>query len=483
MLFNSYIFIFVFLPSVLMLYYACNRQGRYSRADWVIILASYLFYGYTNPWYVILLVFSTSFNYMIYVLMSRKMNKWICISGIVFNLLVLGYFKYYNFFLDNLNHWLGSDFTLKRIVLPLGISFFTFQQISFMVDAYKGECKEIRLREYLLFVSFFPQLVAGPIVNHQEMIPQFRDSSRRQFDSCYFAKGIAYFVIGLAKKVLLADLLAKPVEVFFQYDAVLKPDSWNVLLVAICYSMQLFLDFSGYCDMAKGIGYLFHIEIMDNFDKPFWAVGVRDYWKRWHISLGRFFTKYVFIPLGGSRKGKFKTCRNAFIVFALSGLWHGAEWTFVLWGILHGIGYIYDYLLEPVLVKVPIFIRRFATFLFVSLAFLGFRSENLSQMMRLYKSFFSGGISQPLVELTSCFQSGVVHRAFKVFGVGATQADGLVFYGIIGVILGYLFFGKSTKEIITGIRYKYVSALSLALVFILCVLKLSRVSVFLYFNF
>lgn len=508
MLFNSYLFLFLFLPLTLLGYYTLNRFGKYTLASIYMTLMSLWFYGYSNPWYLSLLVVSILANYGLHMAMmhpgtirhpgvilhqgmighkdmpgqAETGKRFLLALGIVLNLGLLFYFKYYDFFVENLNAVFGSSFVLKKILLPLGISFFTFQQLSFLVDTYRGETPKYRFTEYALFVSFFPQLVAGPIVNHSEMIAQFRDENRKKFGGESMQRGIMLFVFGLAKKVVLADTLGQAVNWGYTYHYVL--DATNGILIATLYAFQLYLDFSGYCDMARGIGLMFRIDLPVNFDSPYKSAGIIEFWRRWHITLGRFFTKYVYIPLGGSRKGKFRTCINSFIVFFLSGIWHGANWTFVFWGVLHGIGYITEYLAKPLWEKVPRIIRILITFCFVDLAFAAFRAADLRQAFEIYDSIFSGQFGKPFLEIALFFQREEFNILFRMLHL--ENLPYVTYYPAVFMILlcTYLIFlGKNAGERVEKCKFGVCSALATSALFLYCVVCLSKVSTFLYFNF
>lgn len=482
MLFNSYIFIFLFLPVALCLYYFLNKLKKYTMAQVFLIGMSCWFYAYFNLSYLLLLGGSVLVNYFFHCLICREKHKACMIAGVFFNLLLLCYFKYFDFFVENINAVFGTSFMLRNIVLPLGISFFTFQQISFLADTYKGETGKCGFIEYALFVVFFPQLIAGPIVTHGEMMAQFRDPLRKKPDGDLFAKGIMLFTLGLAKKVILADTLGGAVD--WGYGAISVLDSTNAAIISVLYTFQLYFDFSGYCDMAKGIGYMLHIELPVNFNSPYQSAGIIEFWKRWHITLGRFFTKYVYIPLGGSRKGKAKTCRNSFIVFFLSGLWHGASWTFVLWGVMHGIGYMIDYLGKPFWKKVPRRLMVFLTFCFVNLAFVSFRSPDLGTMCGMYRQIFSGGFGPPMAEIALFFKGSAWDYLFQVIPVSSVFVRDYLPCVLFMVLALYLaFIGKNAAERVERSRFGIGSAAGTAVLFLYCVVSLAGVSSFLYFNF
>lgn len=340
MLFNSYIFVLLFLPLCLVGWFSLNRLPSRKPALLFLLGMSLWFYGYFNPKYIPIILCSIGGNYLLSRLMQKAAasenvqqrtappRKTILLAlGLLANIGVLFYYKYMNFFLTEAGSILGETFTLHTIVLPLGISFFTFQQISFLVDNWRGETEEYSLLEYACFVAYFPQLIAGPIVTHDELIPQLRAPENRRLNWDNLARGLYLFSLGLGKKVLLADLFGNVANVGFNgVDAL---DSTGALVSMLAYTLQIYLDFSGYCDMALGIGKMMNIDLPGNFDSPYKALDIQDFWDRWHKTLTRFLTRYVYIPLGGSRKGKLRTYINVMLVFLISGLWHGAGMSFL----------------------------------------------------------------------------------------------------------------------------------------------------------
>jgi D-alanyl-lipoteichoic acid acyltransferase DltB (MBOAT superfamily) len=344
MLFNSHVFIFLFLPVTLMVYFGLGHYSSRLSAVW-LTAASLFFYGWWNPAYVGLLLGSILFNYYVGVALTCEHGRGrdtrkraIAIFGITGNLLLLGYYKYSNFFISTLDGMIGTSWTLGNIILPLGISFFTFTQITFLVDAFKGEVNENNLVHYSLFVTYFPHLIAGPILHHKEMMPQFGRQSTYRFSYENWAVGLTVFAIGLCKKVILADSIAPYAQVVFEAaskgEMLTFVEAWSG---SISYSLQLYFDFSGYSDMAIGLSRLFGVSLPINFYSPYQAVNIIDFWRRWHITLSRFLREYLYIPLGGKRRGGLRRFINLMITMLLGGLWHGAGWTFVIWGGLHGL--------------------------------------------------------------------------------------------------------------------------------------------------
>ena len=344
MLFNSYGFIFLFLPVTFLFFFAIVRSSRGAAISW-LVLASLFFYGWWNPLYLILILLSMGVNFGFGRLLGRmskgdhaRAGKLTLAAGVTLNLAVLGYFKYANFFVENLNAVAGTSIDIGSIVLPLAISFFTFQQIAYLVDAYKGITHEYRFTHYALFVTFFPQLIAGPIVHHKEMLSQFMDPDglHPRFDN--ITVGLSIFFIGLFKKAVLADGVAPYSTTVFDAATSGEPVTFFVAWGgALAYTMQLYFDFSGYSDMAIGGARLFGIRLPLNFHSPYKSVSIVEFWRRWHMTLSRFLRDYLYIPLGGSRRGKLRRYINLFVTMLLGGLWHGAGWTFVIWGGLHGL--------------------------------------------------------------------------------------------------------------------------------------------------
>lgn len=343
MIFNSYVFIFAFLPVVIFVFYGLGRFSHHLASLWLAV-ASIFFYGWWDVRFVSLLLGSIAFNYgagyMIGHSLSHKAGraKLLLILAIAANLTLLGYYKYANFFIENLNYLTGTAITITKVFLPLGISFFTFTQIAFLVDTYQGKVKEYNFVHYTLFVTYFPHLIAGPVLHHKEMMPQFgkRETCRVNWE--HISVGLTIFILGLGKKVLLADNLGEYATAIFEAVRVgghpMLLEAW---FGALSYSLQLYFDFSAYSEMAIGLSLMFNVRLPINFNSPYKSLNIIDFWRRWHITLSRFLRDYLYIPLGGSRKGKSRRYINLMLTMLLGGLWHGAGWTFVVWGGLHGV--------------------------------------------------------------------------------------------------------------------------------------------------
>ncbi len=321
MLFNSLIFITLFLPLVLIGWYSLQRLENPLYAKIFLVGMSFWFYGYYNFRYTLILLFSLLANYgcskLFEICIEERNRKAVLTFGLFLNIGTLFYYKYFNFFIDNCNFFLHTDWHLEKIALPLGISFFTFQQISFIIDRYRQEAPDYSFWDYACFITYFPQLIAGPIVLHNEFIPQLHKRKNRKLDFERFFDGTTLFILGMSKKVLLADTLA--IVVNAEYMSIPYLDAPAAWITIICYMLELYFDFSGYCDMARGIGRMFGFELPQNFDSPLMAVSVKDFWRRWHMTLSRFLSTYIYIPLGGNRKGIAVKCRNFNDCF--SGKW------------------------------------------------------------------------------------------------------------------------------------------------------------------
>jgi alginate O-acetyltransferase complex protein AlgI len=344
MLFSSPEFILAFLPIVLAGYVFVAKFSNQTPLFGWLVLSSLFFYAYWSPPYIALLLFSILINYLTGNSLIRAKSKRLLIAGVAFNLGLIGVFKYFDFFIGSINIIFSAALPSPSIILPLAISFFTFQQIAYLVDVYKGEVKDTGLLHYILFVSFFPQLIAGPIVHHKEIIPQFNSRKKRRFEGSDFFAGAAIFIIGLQKKIVIADGIGVHADALFSNLASQDPTFIQSWIGTLAYTFQIYFDFSGYSDMAIGLARMFGIRLPENFNSPYKATNIIDFWRRWHMTLSRFLKEYLYIPLGGNRKGSGYRHINVLITMVLGGLWHGAAWTFVFWGFLHGIFLIVNHL-------------------------------------------------------------------------------------------------------------------------------------------
>lgn len=487
MLFNSYIFIFLFFPLTLLGYFGLNHMKLYKPALAFLVGMSLWFYGYNNVSYLLILVISILINYCLVTLMSRFQEKgkrkFFLFAGILFNIGILFYFKYYDFFVGNANAALSLNLPLLHLVLPLGISFYTFQQLSYVIDSYRNECEKYSFLEYAAYVSYFPQLIAGPIVYHSELIPQFRDTSNRKPDFRNLSRGLYTFTLGLAKKVLLADTLSKVVTA--GYGNIPNLNTFSAAMVMVCYSLQIYFDFSGYCDMACGMACMMNLSLPINFNSPYKARSVSEFWDRWHMTLTRFFTRYIYIPLGGSRKGRMRTCLNVMIVFLVSGLWHGANWTFILWGLIHGLITVAEKVLNLSAVKIPKLVKTLVTFIVVTLAWSLFRAPSITDAALLWKQLICGGFGPLHQPIADAFQdltevSLLCRMGFENL---SNTYPWLMLTAFVLVLLIGCFTMKNVQEKAKNMKFSTLRLLAVVLLMTWSVLSLSEISEFLYFNF
>jgi alginate O-acetyltransferase complex protein AlgI len=411
MLFNSYEFLFLFLPITLVVYFLIAKYGQEAAIGW-LVLASLFFYGWWNPVYLILIILSMAVNFGFGELLghiyaskkTRTSRLWLTL-GITFNLGLLGYFKYINFAVNNINSITGSNLSIEVIILPLAISFFTFQQIAYLMDSYKGITQEYKFSHYVIFVTFFPQLIAGPIVHHKDMLSQFMNPDAMHPRIENITIGLSIFAVGLFKKTVLADGIAQYATPIFD-----SASSGQVLTFfeawggALSYTFQLYFDFSGYSDMAIGAARMFGIKLPINFHSPYKATNIIEFWRRWHITLSCFLRDYLYIPLGGNQHGRFLRYRNLMITMLLGGLWHGAGWTFVIWGGLHGfyliINHVWNYLTsqsQPVMPKsLAKLFGWLTTFIAVVIGWVFFRATNFEAALAMLQGMAGlNGIALP----------------------------------------------------------------------------------------
>lgn len=470
MLFNSFEFIFVFLPIVLLAYFSLNRLNLHQWAKGVLVLASLYFYAFFNTSYLPIIVSSILVNYGVAV----GMRKWDGVTkkvlfgiGLLFNLGMLGYFKYTDFMIENVNALFNTNYTLKNILLPLGISFFTFQQLAFVVDTYKNKGRLPKFLDYCNFVTFFPQLIAGPIVLPEEMLPQFEDKANRNPRAKNLFDGIFIFSVGLAKKVIIADSIAVFANAGYNLDLphYTMAEAW---LISLSYTFQLYFDFSGYCDMAIGIGKMFNINLPLNFNAPYRATNFQDFWRRWHITLNRFLTQYVYIPLGGSRRKEVRVYFNIGIVFLISGIWHGAGWTFVVWGICHGIGVMIHRIWKKKGYSMPSWLGMFITFFFINILWVLFRADNMHEAWVIISSMFDNHQLYLSPAYTSHLPSILPNSVNMMI---------LFFAMLAGVI------GPTAYQLCNDYGWYRAKQAVTVICFVGGVLFISRVVTFLYFNF
>lgn len=522
MLFNSYIFIFLFLPLSLIGFYTIGRICHRNLAFVWLGATSLFFYGWWNHQHVIVILVSVIFNYAVGLLIIRSARKYckvILAFGILSNVAALFYYKYANFFVDTIGGFLHEDIFVGKIVLPLAISFFTFQQIAYLVDIYQGKTKECDFLSYFTFVTFFPQLIAGPIVHHQQIIPQF-DVEKISCKSSDLAVGGTIFFMGLFKKTIIADGIKPYADSIFNGAANgISPlffQSWGGVLA---FSFQIYFDFSAYSDMALGLGRMFGVKLPLNFNSPYKATSIIDFWKRWHITLSLFLKDYLYIPMGGNQAGILRRHVNLMTVMLLGGLWHGANWTFIFWGGVHGVYLSVNHIWrsfvsrrfrcdnQAVLLLANWFSGLF-TFMSVALAWVLFRAENLPTAVNIYKGLLGlNGVSihMPIalkLEMKDLFEKigilmpldGARHLSYTYMWVLALSVYVFILPNISSIMKNYEpVCGDSFKEegrMCPSVVDKYLIwsptfkwAICLSIVTVIAVLGVTRMNSFIYFNF
>ncbi len=481
MLFNSYTYIFVFLPIVAVVYFILNRSQKALLGKYWLVAASLVCYSWWDVSYLPLMLLSMLFNYHAGKAFALKqMGKLGLVVSCLLNVGFLGYFKYADFFIGNINLVAGASLPLLHVVLPLGISFFTFQQMSYLVDSYRGVVKHDDPIDYMLFVTFFPQLIAGPIVHHSEMMPQFARDELKQPDSFNIGKGIFVFFIGLFKKVVIADTFA--VWATQGFDVAEKLSLVEAWVTSLSYTLQLYFDFSGYTDMAIGAALLFNIKIPINFNTPYKSLDIQEFWQRWHMTLSRFLRDYLYIPLGGNRKGELLAARNALITFTLGGLWHGAGWTFVFWGFMHGAGLVVVRFWRKLGVSMPAAPAWAITFLFVNVGWVFFRAKEWGDAFKVLRGMIGlDGVKLPAPLATKL---GFLTEHGVTFGNYLSAINGsevTLLWLVVFLLLSFL--GPNSMELADRFQFNWRTALMLILLGTIAILHLNRVSEFLYFQF
>lgn len=496
MLFQSYIFIFLFFPIVFACYYGLNHFKQFNLAKILLIIASFIFYGYAGKQYMIMLGGSILLNFGVAILLKKvqmktkadglelknKYTKRVLILGIAINLCILFYYKYYGFFLSNMNSFFGQSYTLHHILLPLGVSFFTFQQISMITDSYRGEFSNDSFIDYALYISNFSHLLSGPITLAGEMIPQYQEESRKKIDFDYIRQGLILFSIGLFKKIILADSFAAGAD--WGYGNIASLDTVNAILTTLFFAFQVYFDFSGYSDMARGVGKLFHFDLPVNFDSPFKASSYGEFWRRWHMTLYRFMMRYVYIPLGGSRRGKLRKAMNTMLVFIISGFWHGAQWTYFAWGTANGLFILGLDKLKTHVVKIPTVVNRFfilITFAFTTIFFRISRLRDVDDLLRCFGNFKGFKIHEKLIDGFNLDEFWYILKVLRIDTLPYSEMY-LSIVVTIGSLLMVLF-AKNSNEISENKNLSMLSAGFYAIVMVWCVVSLSAVKSFLYFNF
>lgn len=496
MLFSTFIFILGFLPIVFLIYFYLAKKKYIIGSKIWLIVASLFFYSWWNPIYLPLIIASVFFNFILTnkMLTAQEEQFWnkkkLLLIGLVFNVGLLIYFKYMDFFINNINTLTSSELALLHLALPLGISFYTLQQIAFIVDSYEGLVKKKNFLDYTLFVIFFPQLIAGPIVHYKEVMPQFESLKNKIFNHDNIALGMFIFALGLFKKVVIADTFATWVHQGFDVQYTLSFfDAW---ITSLSYTFQLYFDFSGYSDMAIGIALLFNIKLPQNFNSPLKATGMIDYWKRWHITLTNFITSYIYTPIvrSFSKLTFHKAMFATLIVFLISGMWHGAGWTFIFWGLVHGAGVVINhYWQKKMKIKLPTYLAWFITFNFLNFGNVFFRAPDFERAWSILGSMLDYNtilVSDYLIRRMHYLEFSVEHIKAYSSEFSFVDIDSVLMI-IIGFVVSLSFKNShqfmqqfSTQKVIPFSWYVWSVLL---MVFSFIVMSFQTTTEFLYFNF
>ena len=482
MLLNSHIFILLFFPFLVLAYFLCNKLDILA-GKIILVIGSLIFYAYADWHMLFFLLPSVLCNYLFtYLISHAKWRKIFLAVPVIVNVGLLLFFKYTNFVITNFNLLWKTEYELLQLLVPLGISFITFQQIAYLVTVYRGELERADVMDYLVYILYFPKLLMGPLAEPVDFIAQLNNPDTKKVNSDHMAQGLKMFSFGLFKKALLADTFAGAFA--WGLENIDALTSMDCVLVMLAYTFEIYFDFSGYSDMAIGISRMLNITLPMNFDSPYKAVSIRDFWKRWHISLTKFFTKYLYIPLGGSRKGKIFTYVNTMIVFIVSGIWHGAGWAFILWGGGHGILSVFDRVFENVENKIIRPVRWFNTFLLVNILWLLFGLNSPGQWMQMLRNMFS---FQDLTLSTGLADAFAIPEALFISSVLYTIHMSV--YGIFGLWMMIFLIVAFGICLLTENNYRKMSKISAgnmilaAIVLVWGILCLSTNSEFIYSGF
>jgi len=489
MLFNSYLFILLFLPLTAAIYFLLNRYAAARWARLFLLLASISFLSFWNVYFVLVIIVSVFVNFVCGRALSIAAanhpsgRKPILIGAITFNILFLGFFKYANFFIDNFNAVSSSHIGALHLLLPIGISFYTFMQIAWLTDIYRHGGFRYDFLSYCLYVTFFPYVVSGPIAYHHEVIPQMQSETARHLNAANICRGLFIFSMGLFKKTVIADTLAVVADGGFAVSAAMTfTEAW---LTSLSYTMQLYFDFSGYTDMAIGAALVFNIDIPANFNSPYKSLDIREFWRRWHITLSRFLRDYIYIPLGGNRSGEVRMLLNLMITFLIGGLWHGASWTFVFWGFMHGAALCIHRLWLKTGFHMNKIIAWILTFNFINIAWVFFRAASWEDALKILRGMagLNGILVSPRLAENPFWQSLTsVGIRFGEWRANLPQAESLEYFFCI-LLIPFVLATRNSTELLKKFSptWKYALATSLMMVAGLVLLNHSRS--FLYFNF
>lgn len=475
MSFSTYEFIFIFFPSILILYYALPRIVKTNETllqRIVLLLGASVFILSYSIEALILIAVSLSLNYWGSKIMIAKKSKIVLFIMLFFNIALLGYFKYCNFFIDNINYLFKCNISEIRLFLPLGISFYTFQQIAYIVGVYHTGEKINTFLDYAVFVSFFPKVISGPLLSHSQAVDQFARREKKTINYDNLSCGLYLFCIGLFKKTVISDTVALFADTGFAMAGNLS--FFQAWITALSYSFQIYFDFSGYSDMAVGVARMLGIHLPFNFDSPYQSKSITEFWKRWHITLNSLLRQLIYIPLGGNRKGTLRTYFNVIAVFLISGLWHGASWTFILWGLFHGVISCLERLFRKYLAYIPCKIRQLTTFLIATLLWVMFRADSVTQCFSIYKNMFSFS-NMSFSSIGILANDGIIPFPNMLWSLYIM----LIFSGIFCVL---------SRKKNSNVMYKEFTPSKKNMIFVVflfavSVIHLSRLTVFVYSNF
>lgn len=486
-MFSYFEYIFIFLPLMFVSYFYLNRRGHFTAAKVLLVTGSFIFYGLWKPVFVPLLFISIAVNYLLGTMIMRGTigtpgirEKAAVAAGLVFNIGFLGYFKYTDFFLQNVNALFGTSIGLMKIMLPLGISFYTFLQISFIVDCYRGTIRKTDFLHYLLFISFFAKLLQGPITYHGEMYSQFTATDNREINYENISRGLLLLILGIIKKMVLADNLSVMAGAGFDHAA--RLNFFEAWFATLSFTFQVYFDFSGYTDIAIGIALMFNIRLPENFNSPFKATSIQDLWRRWHMTFMRFMRDFVYIPLGGSRMGEFRHYLNIMITFIVGGLWHGAGWGYVLWGGLNGAALIVHRIWGRTGIRMHRFLACFITFFFFNVSAVYFRASTMKDALKVHRGMFGfEGVMLPKSLKSLPFLNSLgVECGEWLAHLGHKQTP---FIYLIAVSAFICFAMKNSTELSKRMKPSLGWALLAGTLFGVGIIHLTRVSEFIYANF
>jgi Predicted membrane protein involved in D-alanine export len=490
MLFNSYSFIFIFLPLVALLYFLLHKYTSAFWARLVLLISSLLFMSLWNIYFAAVLIFSVLFNFALGSILSNTVNsannkrkKIVFLAAITGNILLLGFFKYTNFFLTSVNSFFSVQISLLNLIVPIGISFYTFMQIAWITDIYRHGGFRYDFVSYCLYVTFFPYVISGPIVYHKEIITQLESKQAQKFNIDNLCRGIFIFSIGLFKKTAIADTLAIIANGGFNASAALSfTEAW---LTSLSFTMQLYFDFSGYTDMAIGAALIFNIDIPANFNSPYKSLDIREFWHRWHITLSRFLREYIYIPLGGNRSGEIRTLINLMLTFLIGGLWHGAAWTFVFWGFLHGSALVVHRLWMKTGFHLNKVLAWFLTFNFVNIAWIFFRAKSWNNALNVLKGMAGINgvfVSTNLADNPFWQKLTVIGIRFGEWRENLPNTETIIYFLCI-LLIPFILLTKNSNQLLEKFFPNWKNAMAIAVLMACGLLLLNQATVFLYFKF